>query len=105
MKHIKLIFPLVITTLLLSSCNMGTVKVEGEIDSREINANMGLIDVPHTGNPKMLVIPVDFYDAPASTSLHNYQITSNIKTAFFGSENDNYWESVSSYYSKSSYGK
>lgn len=105
MKHIKLIFPLVITTLLLSSCNMGTVKVEGEIDSREINANMGLIDVPHTGNPKMLVIPVDFYDAPASTSLHNYQITSNIETAFFGSKNDNYWESVSSYYSKSSYGK
>lgn len=50
--------------------------------------------------PKVLVVPVEFtdYRAPSGT-------TDALEDAFFGTSQDTGWESLSSYYYKSSYGK
>lgn len=56
--------------------------------------------MPSKGNSKALVIPVDFTDYPAKTDM-----VSNLEKAFFGTSADTGWESLSSYYSKASYGK
>lgn len=58
------------------------------------------LGLPSIGNPKVLVIPIEFtdYEAPKD-------IVSNLETAFFGKSEETGWESLSSYYYKSSYGK
>lgn len=55
---------------------------------------------PSIGNPKMLVIPVNLKSSAATPkNLHE------IKTAFSGTSEATGWESVQSFYQKSSYGK
>lgn len=69
----------------------------------ETNESINVIDeycMPTTGNVKILVIPVDLGDNPATDEMRN-----NISKAFFGTEVDTGWESLSSYYKESSYGK
>lgn len=56
--------------------------------------------LPSIGNPKVLVIPIEFTDCPASNSM-----VSDLETAFFGTSEQTGWESLKSYYYKSSYGK
>lgn len=58
--------------------------------------------LPSVGNPRALVIPVDFSDCTATSK--GYSID-KIDMAFNGGDNDTGWESVNSYYYKSSYGK
>lgn len=62
--------------------------------------------LPSTGDQKILVIPVEFTDYPAS-SLDGGAAGSKerIRKTFFGTSEETGWESVSSYYEKSSYGK
>ncbi|MDE7213648.1 MAG: hypothetical protein K2N42_03610, partial [Anaeroplasmataceae bacterium] len=55
---------------------------------------------PSIGNPKMLVIPVNLKSSEATPK--NLR---EIKTAFLGTSDATGWESVQSYYQKSSYGK
>ncbi len=55
---------------------------------------------PSVGRPKMLVIPVNLNDSQKTDK--NLQ---EIKTAFTGTAQETGWESVQSYYYKSSYGK
>lgn len=106
MKKFKLLFPVLILPLVLSSCSFGTVRVDGKIDSRQINENMGMIDLPHQGQPKMLVIPVDFSDYPATAlSGGSDQARTAIDKLFFGSTEETGWESVRTFYQKSSYGQ
>lgn len=105
----KLILPiLTLMAVTLSSCSflLNRDTVDGEIDSREINYNMGILDMPHTGNQKVLVVPIDFSDYPSS-SLRGGTDGSldNIRKLFFGDSESTCWESVSSFYDKSSYGK
>ena len=57
---------------------------------------------PTTGNPAVLVIPVEFSDARASTK--GYSID-KIKTAFTGNNDQTTYCSVYNYYYASSYGK
>ena len=66
------------------------------------------------GNPKMLVIPVDFTDYKCDVLERGCEgARSDIEAAFFGAPADTViegkdldgWESVSSYYNKSSYGQ
>ena len=59
------------------------------------NYNIGLSD-----QSKVLVIPVDFTNHPADNNMVN-----NLELAFFGNSEDTGWESLKSYYYKSSYGK
>ena len=61
------------------------------------NFNYGM---PSTGNVKALVIPVEFIDYKAKPNMK-----SNLEKAFFGTSEDTGWESLTSYYYKSSYGK
>lgn len=56
--------------------------------------------LPSTGNSKALVIPVEFIDHKAKIGMKE-----NLEKAFFGTSEDTGWESLTSYYNKSSYGK
>lgn len=58
------------------------------------------IGLSSIGNPKVLVIPVEFTDCPAPNDM-----VENLKKAFFGTSEETGWESLKSYYYKSSYGK
>jgi M6 family metalloprotease-like protein len=57
--------------------------------------------LPSTGNPKILVIPVELTDF---SSVCTETTRTNIYKTFFGASEDTAWESVASYYAKSSYG-
>lgn len=59
--------------------------------------NKGL---PSIGSPEVLVIPIAFTDAPAPSTMVN-----DLEKVFFGTSEETGWESLSSYYYKSSYGK
>lgn len=54
------------------------------------------------GEQNILVIPVSFSDYRFNTTEKNYK---NIQKTFFGEDTDTGWESLSSYYEKSSYNK
>jgi len=64
-------------------------------------------DLPSIGNQKILVVPVKFTD---STMVEkelggNEKVRADIEKTFFGDDKNTGWESVSSFYKKSSYGK
>lgn len=59
--------------------------------------NKGL---PSIGSPKVLVIPIAFTDCPAPSKM-----VSDLEKTFFGTSVETGWESLNSYYQKSSYGK
>lgn len=56
--------------------------------------------LPSIGSPEVLVIPIAFLDCPAPSNM-----VSNLEKVFFGTSEETGWESLSSYYQKSSYGK
>ena len=68
-----------------------------ETAANETGVTRGL---PSVGSPKVLVIPVAFTDYKADASMK-----STLEKAFFGTSEDTGWESLNSYYKKSSYGK
>lgn len=68
-----------------------------ETAANETGVTRGL---PSIGSPKVLVIPVAFTDYKADASMK-----STLEKAFFGTSEDTGWESLNSYYKKSSYGK
>ena len=70
-----------------------------------VNENTDITDVdictPSTGTQNVLVLPIEFSDKQFTSSE-----IEDIKTLTSGTPEDtNYWESLASYYSKSSYGK
>jgi M6 family metalloprotease-like protein len=68
----------------------------------QVNRSIGYYPLTTTGDQKMLVVPVKTSDGPAWTSA----MLERVRIALFGtSAETNYWESVASFYSKSSYGK
>ena len=77
--------------------------VEIEENKDYINENVNItnpIGMPSEGTVRVLVIPIGFDDYPKTSSMIN-----NLKIAFFGSASGTGWESLTSYYQKSSYGK
>ena len=66
----------------------------------EANKNGFTRGLPSVGEPKVLVIPVEFKDYPAPSNM-----VDSLNKAFFGKSEDTGWESLQSYYYKSSYGK
>lgn len=67
----------------------------------EVNNGKGITrGMPSIGDVKILVIPVDFTDYKASVSMQT-----DLEKALFGTSYDTGWESLSTYYSKASYGK
>ena len=110
---------LLLTIILIGSCEL-TSSFTSSIDSNESSSSIAsypayfkpegykiLSDIykgvmPSTGDVNVLVIPIDFYDYPrenVTVSLMDLHLT------FFGKDYEVEWESVSSYYYKSSYGK
>lgn len=59
------------------------------------------------GQQKLLVVPVEFTDFKADDidQAQGSKLKKTIDTAFFGASSETAWESVASYYHKSSYGK
>ncbi len=74
-----------------SSSNLNLENIQGWYDS---------VVMPSTGNSKILVVPVEFTDYTFESDYKTF-----LQNAFFGDADDTSWESVSSYYYKSSNGK
>lgn len=70
--------------------------------NRELGHNFGVAHLESIGEQKILVVPVVFTDYQ---QLATPALKSSIERAFFGQSSDTGWESVQSYYNKSSYGK
>ena len=94
----------------LFSCqfNMNSLKTSVDVSQKDgltyqtFRKYLGYHDLPSTGNSKMLVIPVVFSDC----SLSEQELKTEhefLEKTFFGKSEDTYWESVSSFYQKSSY--
>ena len=79
--------------------------------SLETDKNYNTQILPSVGDVKLLVIPVTIpgYETPKNIStgekLDKNKVKEDINKAFFGDEKETGWESVASFYKKSSYGK
>ena len=69
------------------------------LDDYAYNNNL-TCGMPSVGNSKALVIPVEFIDYKAKSTMKE-----DLEIAFFGTSDQTGWESLSSYYKKASYGK
>lgn len=69
------------------------------------NAGYGyVVDTPSVGNVRLLVLPIIQSDYRLSTAEES-KYMSDMEKVFFGDSEDTSWESVRSFYEKSSYGK
>ena len=71
------------------------------LDFYTLRTNLGFRDLPSKGSPSILVIPVVFTDCSLNEEELSYY-HNKIDDTFFGESEDTYWESVSSFYNKSS---
>lgn len=60
--------------------------------------------MPSTGSPKILVLPIQIPGFELTTS-EQAQTLEDINNVFFGEASDTYWESLTSFYNKSSFEK
>lgn len=75
------------------------------ITLKDVKDGEGYEVFPSIGDNNLLVIPVYFSDYPVEQCIGDKVVAKeNIEKAFFGGTQDTGWESVSSYYNKSSYG-
>lgn len=83
-----------------------TISYSEVLDSTHSNYYGNYEHLKSVGDQKILVIPVDFVDYPSSLLEGGEEYSlKRIEDTFFGKSEDTAWESVSSYYQKSSYGK
>ncbi len=68
---------------------------------QDINASQGMINLPSTGQSRILVVPVKLSDGPSWSDI----MLENVNLAFFGKSEETGWQSVKSFYETSSYGK
>ena len=80
------------------------VNENGKVDFQDVNNAVGSDAMPvgKCSNIELLVVPIEFPDYPFTS-----QMLADIDTLFNGNgaADTRYWESVSSYYKKASYGK
>lgn len=99
------------TAFTLTSCNGRVSRSDLKTTLKDVRKSRGYkSDLPSTGNSKVLVIPVEFVDYPCSaTRLAKYGgcagIRDDIRRSMFGKSEETNWESLSSFYRKSSYNK
>jgi M6 family metalloprotease-like protein len=67
---------------------------------KNVGLSLGQRYLPSTGNSKILVVPVQLSDYPFTTTKLN-----RLQNTFFGTADETGWQSVSSFYQASSYGK
>ena len=76
-------------------------KVNDQVDYHRLGEHNGDLTLPSTGNPKVLVLPIEF-----SGDTFTESRLQDIHTAIDGTpEETKYWHSLKSYYQTSSYGK
>ncbi len=76
-----------------------------DMNLTDVRYETGYVNMEPTGDQKILVIPVNFTDATCSSLSRGCDTLRNdIQKAFFGESGDTGWESVASFYEKSSYG-
>jgi M6 family metalloprotease-like protein len=102
------------TTIIQSTNEYGETLLDGyykattqTLDLHELRKTYVFNDLPSVGDVNILVVPVRFQD---STHVEDKYCTyeemkENIEVAFFGEDYETGWESVSSFYKKSSYNK
>lgn len=73
-------------------------------NNRELTESGGFVPFSSLGQQKLLVVPVVFTDTKSKNLATSANKTALEKT-FFGTSSETGWESVSSYYAKSSYGR
>lgn len=101
----------IILLSMLSSCVIGmpytkTVDYENLTPYQAVRYRNDFIDLDSEGEQNVLVIPVEFLDYQADDiAFGRKNSISYIEKAFFGDSEDTGWESLTSFYSKSSYGK
>ena len=79
--------------------------VNDELNIDNYTYYYGTDNLPSTGKSKILVVPVDFTDYRAASKLGGEEESqTNIYNTFFGESEETGWESVRTYYEKSSYG-
>lgn len=97
------------SSLITSSPNKdGYYKHENEsIDFETMRRTFYYKDMPTTGDTNILVVPVRFKDSNYTEKTYGTydKMKENIEKAFFGEDYETGWESISSFYKKSSYNK
>lgn len=74
------------------------------ITLKMLNEASEIVSLDSTGHQNILVLPVCFKDFSLEfLGLKEEEVISNLNKAFFGKEEETGWESVSSFYEKSSY--
>jgi len=76
-------------------------KQSSRYSQEQLSAASGTPVLPSKGNQKLLVIPVKISNYAANATAANL---ARLKTTFFGKSEETSWESLASYYNKSSYG-
>ena len=79
-------------------------EIDAKLTHSDIYNSKSLAVTPSTGDVKILVVPIEFNDYDGFTQSE----LNSIRVSFNGNKIDNsndYWESLSSFYKKSSYGK
>lgn len=71
-------------------------------DNRTLDETSGLTALNSLGDQKLLVVPVVFKDRPELANEQNHQV---LEKVFFGESAETGWESVASFYGKSSFGR
>jgi len=112
MKTNKILAVALLSIVALTSCDKGAYEPSYRFSDKDVTtthrqARKGSIqsDLPAT-NSRVLVVPIEFADFPATDLLRGAEgAREDIEKAYFGESEDTQWESLKSYYYKSSYGK
>ncbi len=101
-SNVTLSIPLTVKEIV--STNEGYYRYQNPLTHtiKDYQDSIGYDSLYTSGEQKLLIVPVKFSDGPSFTNA----MLNNIETAFFGDASEtNYWESVKSFYEKSSYGQ
>lgn len=117
MKVSKILALTIVPLMLLVSCDPPIIEeevptsyqyndVDEEISLRRARRGTYPSDTPTIGDARILVIPIEFRDFPAEDMLKGAEgAREDLRKAYFGESEETGWESLKSYYHKSSYGK
>lgn len=73
----------------------------GVYSNRALEDAIGMTALTSTGTQKLLVVPIVFSNTHSAATPENHEM---LQKVFFGNSDDTGWESVASYYHKSSFG-
>lgn len=101
------------STKIESTSTYGDIQYNGyykatqqSLSYRDVRYSYLFKDIPSSGDCKLLVVPVKFKDSTlAQTYGGDDNVKNDIEKVFFGEKEETGWESLKSFYKKSSYGQ